>query len=293
MAATPGLPGAPRRGGRITTLRILMVGDVVGKPGRQAVKLLLPELRRRLGVSLVVANGENAAGGHGLTLATADELFDAGVHVITSGNHIWSQRELIPHLDALTHVLRPANYPDGTPGHGWVTVHVPNPAGAGTVPITVLNLCGRVHLLTLDCPFRTADRILELLDPEARRIVLVDFHAEVTSEKAAMGWYLDGRVTAVAGTHTHVPTADTRLLPRGTAYVTDIGMVGPRDSIIGVTVRPVLEHFLSQRPVRFEVARAGPVAFNAVLIDVDAATGRATAVQRVDEVVKVNHAPGL
>jgi metallophosphoesterase (TIGR00282 family) len=270
-----------------------MVGDVMGKPGRQAVKQLVPELRRRLGISLVVANGENAAGGHGLTLATADELFDAGIHVITSGNHIWSQREFIPHLDALPHVLRPANYPDGTPGHGWVTVSVPDPDGEGTVPVTILNLCGRVHLLTLDCPFRAADRILEQLAPEARRIVLVDFHAEVTSEKSAMGWYLDGRVTVVAGTHTHVPTADTRLLPHGTAYVTDIGMVGPRDSIIGVMVRPVLEHFLSQRPVRFEVARAGPVTFNAVLIDVDTVSGRALAVQRVDDVVEVNHTPGL
>jgi metallophosphoesterase (TIGR00282 family) len=248
-----------------------MVGDVMGRPGRRAVAALLPDLRQELEVDLTIANGENAAAGRGLTLTTAGELFDAGVDVITSGNHIWDQKEIIPSLDEETPILRPQNYPPGTPGRGIMTWN-------GT---TIINLQGRTFMSPLDCPFRTADAILKQLP--ARSIIIVDMHGEATSEKAAMGWYLDGRVSAVLGTHTHIGTVDARVLPRGTAFVCDVGMVGSRDSIIGDDVDAVLSRFLTQLPNRLTVAENSRVLqFNAVLIDIDDATGLALGIVRVD-----------
>jgi metallophosphoesterase (TIGR00282 family) len=248
-----------------------MVGDVMGRPGRRAVAGLLPGLRRELGVDLTIANGENAAAGRGLTLPTARELFDAGVDIITSGNHIWDQKEIIPSLDEEAPILRPQNYPPGTPGRGVMTCN----------GVTIINLQGRTFMIPVDCPFRTADAILRELP--ARSIVIIDVHGEATSEKVAMGWYLDGRVSAVLGTHTHVGTVDARVLPKGTAFVCDVGMVGGRDSVIGDDVNSVLSRFLSQLPHRLHVAESSHVLqFNAVLVDIDETTGLARSITRVD-----------
>ena len=255
-------------------MRVMMIGDVIGKPGRRAVEALLPGLRRELAIDLAVANGENAAGGFGLTFDVAQELFDSGVDVLTSGNHIWDQKEIIPYLDQDVAILRPLNYPPTTPGKGYVI------AGKAVV----VSLIGRVFVGNYDCPFRAMDAVLEGLGEETP-VVLVDFHAEATSEKVAMGWYLDGRVSAVVGTHTHVGTVDTRVLPSGTAYVSDLGMVGPTDSVIGSEIEDVLERFLNQTPRRLNVA-SGPVRFNSVLMDIDESTGRATSITRVDREVK-------
>ena len=248
-----------------------MIGDVVGRPGRNAVSTLLPKMRRELGVDLVAANGENAAGGFGLTVETADELMSAGVDVITSGNHIWDQKEIVPHLDSDAPILRPHNYPPSAPGRGWIDL------GSALV----VNLIGRVFVGTFDDPFRAMDRLLEE-QPDRPVVTIVDMHAEATSEKAALAWYLDGRVSAVVGTHTHVATADAKLLPKGTAFVTDLGMVGAVNSIIGVEPAEVLNRFLSQTPHRLKVASDGPITFNSVLIDIDDSTGKATAIERVD-----------
>jgi metallophosphoesterase (TIGR00282 family) len=254
-------------------LRVLMVGDVIGKPGRRAVKALLPDIRKEYGLNLVVANGENAAGGFGLTIDVAHELLDSGVDVITSGNHIWDQKEIIPYLDEELPILRPLNYPPAAPGRGYTTVG----------GVMVVNLIGRVFVGNYDCPFRAMDALLDDLVTDAR-VILVDLHAEATSEKVAMGWYLDGRVNAIAGTHTHVGTVDTRILPKGTAYVTDLGMVGATNSVIGSTIGDVLERFLTQTPRRLRVAE-GPVTFNSVMIEIDEDIGRATAITRVDRQV--------
>ncbi len=251
-----------------------MIGDVIGRPGRTAVSSVLPGLRDELEIDLVVANGENTAGGFGLTMDTADELLAAGVDVITSGNHIWDQRQMVPHLDENIPVLRPLNYPPAAPGRGHTIVK----------GVLVVNLIGRVFVGTFDDPFRAIDDLLETLD-ERPSIIVIDFHAEATSEKAALGWYLDGRVSALAGTHTHVATADARLLPKGTAYVSDVGMVGPIDSIIGVRPQEVLDRYLTQVPTRFVVEDKGPVRFNSVLVDIDE-TGMASSIERVDRVVE-------
>ena len=237
------------------------------------MQALLPGLRDEFAIDVVVANGENAAAGFGLTLDTAHELFDAGVDAITSGNHIWDQREIIPYLDSDMPVMRPLNYPPTAPGRGSVEVN----------GVVVVSLIGRVFVGNYDCPFRAMDALMERLG-EGRRVVLVDFHAEATSEKAAMGWYLDGRATAVVGTHTHVATADTRLLLNGTAYVSDLGMVGPCDSVIGSKIQDALERFIHQTPHRLTVAD-GAVRFNSVLVDIDEVTGRATSIARVDREV--------
>jgi len=246
-----------------------MVCDAVGRTCRQAVARLLPDLRRELHLDFVIANGENAAAGRGITPAVADDMFRAGVDVITTGNHIWDQKEIIPYLDSRAPILRPLNFPPGAPGHGILQ------DGA----VTVINLQGRVFMANIDCPFRAADQALAGLPPNS--IVIVDMHAEATSEKLAMGWYLDGRVTAVLGTHTHVGTCDTRILPRGTAFVCDVGMTAARDSIIGDAVDDVLQRFLTAMPVRLQPA-TGPAILNSVLIDVDDQTGRARRIERVD-----------
>jgi metallophosphoesterase (TIGR00282 family) len=260
-------------------LKILMVGDVVGKPGRAILRRLLPELRRELSVDFVTVNGENAAAGFGLTEKIAEEIFDAGANVITGGNHTFDQRDFIPALDGEWPVLRPANYPDGTPGRGVARVG----------NIAVLNLQGRVFMPEgLDSPFKVADRLLAELEADPPLITIVDFHTEATSEQAALGWYLDGRVSAVVGTHTHVPTADTKLLPRGTAFVTDLGMTGPVNSVIGSKVEDVLGRFLTAMPRRLNVAdEPGPAQFNSVLIDIDGRSGLTNSIERVDRTIEV------
>ena len=254
-----------------------MVGDVVGRPGRRALDNVLPELRRELGLDFVVVNGENAAAGFGLTDDTADEIFAAGATVISGGNHTFDQRDFIPSLNGELPVLRPANYPAGTPGRGVARV-------GSTV---VINLQGRVFMPEgLDSPFKTADRLLDELAEDEPKIILVDFHTEATSEQAALGWYLDGRVSAVVGTHTHVPTADTKILPQGTAFVTDLGMTGPVDSIIGSRVEDVLSRFLTAMPRRLNVADGkGPMQFNSVYMEFDDTTGMATEIHRVDRTI--------
>ena len=254
-------------------MRILMIGDIIGQPGRKAVRALLPEMKAELQIDLVIANGENTAGGFGITQDTAYQLLESGVDILTSGNHIWDQKEIIPYMDEGLPLIRPANYPDA-PGRGyWIEGDV-----------MVLNLMGRVFMPTLDCPFRTATRILEEVHQTgAPKVIVVDFHAEATSEKQAMGWYLDGRVSAVLGTHTHVGTVDTRVLPRGTAYLTDVGMTGPMDSVIGSDTSAVLERFLTGMPQRLTVG-GGSVVLNSAMVDVDAESGKATDVVRVDRV---------
>jgi len=237
------------------------------------VKKLLPGLHHEYGLDLVVGNGENAAGGLGLTPSTAQELFDSGIDAITSGNHIWVHKELLPYLDGNFPLLRPLNYPPACPGRGyWVRDNV-----------LVVNLIGRTFMGNFDCPFRAMDKLLAGFKDKTN-VIIVDFHAEATSEKVAMGWYLDGRVSAVLGTHTHVGTIDARILPRGTAYVTDIGMVGPIDSIIGDDANNVINRFLSQIPERLSVGK-GIVDFNAILIEVNEDTGKAVDIKRIRKTV--------
>jgi metallophosphoesterase (TIGR00282 family) len=254
-------------------MNILMVGDVFGEPGRAAVKRLLPGLRQQHHIELVVANVENAAGGFGVTPQQCREFLDVGVDVMTSGNHIWDRKEIVEYIGKENLLLRPANFPAGTPGAGWVTVK------AGPHKVAVLNLMGRVFMTPLDCPFRKADEVLSELRKDSA-VILVDMHAEATSESVAMGWYLDGRVSAVVGTHRHVQTADERVLPGGTAYITDLGMTGPVDSVIGVDKALILQRFLTQMPIRFEAAR-GPAALHGVVIAVDPETGRASEIRRL------------
>jgi hypothetical protein len=249
-----------------------MIGDICGRPGRRLVKDLLPGLRREHGAALVIANGENAAGGVGITEETAEEIFAAGVDVITGGNHTWHNREAYALLDGHPRLLRPANYPPGAPGRGALTLETPDG------PVAVLNLQGRVFMGEIDDPFRAAERWAEELR-QTTPVIIVDFHAEATSEKIALGWHLDGKVSAVLGTHTHVQTADERLLPEGTAYITDVGMTGPRDGVIGMDRGAILEHFLSGLPTRFTVAR-GPAQLNGVALEIDG-DGRARAITRV------------
>jgi hypothetical protein len=246
-----------------------MVGDIIGKPGRRAVQQLLPGLRHEYGLELVIANGENAAGGLGITLDTAQELFDSGVDIITTGNHVWAQKEIIPYLESDLSILRPLNFPPGAPGRGCLL----------TARALVVNLMGRVFMDELDCPFRAMDRLLSEMTT-ATKVIIVDFHAEATSEKMAMGRYLDGRVSAVLGTHTHVGTIDACILPEGTAYVTDVGMVGPMDSVIGDDAESVIHRFLSGMPHRISVGK-GKAILNAVLVEVDETSGKATNIERI------------
>lgn len=265
------------------TVRALIIGDIIGKPGRIAVRHVLPELRSELAVDMVVANGENLAAGMGITPSLAEELLGGGVDVITSGNHVWDKREIYDYLDDESRpVLRPLNYPGQAPGRGWLVHRLP---GGGAV--AVINAMGRVYMNQLDSPFAALDALLDGAAEPLPPVRLVDFHCEITSEKNAMGWYLDGRVSAVVGTHTHVPTADARILPGGTAYISDIGMTGPRDSIIGFRVETVLPRFTTGLPTRLEVG-TGPVSFNAVLVEAELATGRATSIVQVQRAVEVD-----
>jgi metallophosphoesterase (TIGR00282 family) len=259
-------------------VKVLFLGDVFGKPGRQAVQRLVPRLITREGIDLVVANAENSASGIGVTPDSAEELLAAEVNLLTSGNHIWSKREIVPYLDrAGSKLLRPANYPPGTPGRGRAIVSTPDGRRLG-----VVNVEGRVFMRSLEDPFRVALAEAEALRAEGVTAILVDVHCEATSEKNALGWYLDGKVSAVVGTHTHIQTADARVLTNGTAFITDVGMCGPWDSIIGVRKELVIERFLTARPVSFEPAKRD-VWLQGALIDIDDATGRARSIARVQE----------
>ena len=273
----PALPPRPKAG----TLRVLMIGDVIGKPGRLALARVLPSLRDDRGIDLVTANGENLAGGMGLTVATAAALLESGVDVITSGNHIWDKREIIPELDREERILRPLNYGTrGVPGRGWGIFHA-----ADGSEVAVINAQGRSTMMPIENPFTELDRLLDEAADELPAVRLVDFHCELTSEKTAFGLHLDGRVSAVAGTHTHVPTADERVLARGTAYISDLGMTGPLESIIGFEPETVLPRFMNGLPTRFEVG-SGPVVLNALLIDIEGQTGRARSVERIARIVE-------
>jgi metallophosphoesterase (TIGR00282 family) len=261
------------------SVKVLFIGDIFGQPGRRIVKEVLPGVIEEHAPDLVLANGENAAGGFGITPPLVEELLGLGIAVLTSGNHIWDKKELLPYLaeHADGRLLRPANYPGGAigaPGHGMYL----GKTRAG-LEYAVINLQGRVFMTDIDCPFRTADALIAQI-PSHIKLRIVDFHAEATSEKIALGWYLDGRVTAVVGTHTHVPTADETVLPGRTAYISDLGMTGPYDSVIGMDKQAVIHKFLSGLPVRFEVAK-GDVRFCAVLIQADPETGKAVSIERV------------
>ena len=255
-------------------MKLLFVGDVVGRPGRRAVASQLADLIDRHGIDFTIVNVENAAGGYGITPEILAELDRLPIDCFSSGNHIWDKKAGLELLDREPRLLRPHNYPGDSPGRGLYVGET-----ASGLPVATINLEGRVFMKPLDCPFRTADRLLESLPPEVN-VVLVDFHAEATSEKEALGFYLDGRVSAVVGTHTHVPTADERILPKGTAYVTDVGMTGPYDSVIGMRVDKALRRFLYQTPAPLEVAK-GDVRLAAVVIEVDESTGRAARIERL------------
>jgi 2',3'-cyclic-nucleotide 2'-phosphodiesterase len=255
-------------------MKIIFIGDIVGSLGRQIVADRLADIVETRKIDLVIANGENSASGFGITPRLAEELFATGIDVITGGNHIWDRKEILEYIPHHPRLLRPANFPDVNPGSGLYVDTARN-----GVRYAVIDLQGRVFMASNDCPFRAADREIARI-PEGVRVIFVDFHAETTSEKEAMGWYLDGRVSAVIGTHTHVPTADDHILPGGTAYQTDAGMTGPHNGVIGMDKTAILRRFLDGQPARFEVAN-GDVQMNTVLIDVDESTGRARTIERL------------
>ncbi|MCD6320079.1 MAG: TIGR00282 family metallophosphoesterase [Candidatus Desulfofervidaceae bacterium] len=262
-------------------VNLLFIGDIVGKPGRRTVYKLLPTLHEKYRLDCVIANGENAAGGLGITPKIADELFKNGIDVITSGNHVWHKKEIIPYLDTTDRLLRPANYPSGVPGKGYTVFSLNSGLKLG-----VLNLEGRVFMKNLDCPFCKAEVVLKELK-QITPIVVVDFHAEATSEKIAMGWFLDGKVSAVLGTHTHVQTSDETILPQGTAYITDVGMTGPVYSIIGMEKEAALNGFLTQLPQRFKPAK-GPTSLQGVVVTINSLSGKAVRITRIREVTNGN-----
>ncbi|MFA5356775.1 MAG: TIGR00282 family metallophosphoesterase [Candidatus Omnitrophota bacterium] len=255
-------------------MKILFIGDIVGSPGREAMRELLPLLQEEHGLDFVVANAENAAGGSGITPRVAQELFEAGVNVLTSGDHIWKKREIFDILGKEERVLRPLNFPAGAPGSGASLFKAKNGSTVG-----VINVNGRVFMEALECPFKTTGAAVEELSQKTK-IIIVDIHAEATSEKVALGWYLDGKVSGVLGTHTHVQTADERILPAGTAYITDVGMTGPLDSVIGRKVEDVLERFITGVPVRFEVATDN-IYLQGALLEIDDKSGKARTITRI------------
>ena len=255
-------------------MKVLFIGDIFGEPGRRALARAVPRLVAQRQIDIVIGNGENAAGGFGITPELAEELFDLGLAVITTGNHAWDKKEILDYFPREPRLLRPANYPSGVPGNGSVVVE-----SAGGEQLGVLQLMGRAYMPTLDCPFQVAKKELAALKKRTVAVI-VDMHAEATSEKMAMGHYLDGEVVAVVGTHTHVQTADDQILPKGTAYVTDIGMTGPLHSVIGVKKELAIEKFLTGMPRRFEVA-SGPSVFCAVLLELDARLGKALSIERI------------
>ncbi len=255
-------------------MKVLFIGDIVGKNGRQTAKNLLPNLVSRYKLDLVIANGENIAGGFGITEKTAGELFDSGVNIITTGNHVWDKKEAVPYIAKEMRILRPLNYPPDVPGSGSILLTLPNKEKAG-----IINISGRVFMNTLDCPFRAGKSEVEKLKQETN-IIIIDFHAEATSEKIAFGYYMDGKASAVIGTHTHVQTADEKILPEGTAYITDVGMTGPQISVIGIEKEQILQRFLTQMPRKYDVA-GGKGLLSAVVIEIDDKSGKTVAIQRL------------
>ncbi len=254
-------------------MKIMLVGDVVGRPGRDAFQKYTPKLRQEKNIDVVVVNGENSAGGKGITRKSMSALYHAGADIITSGNHIWDKKDVLEFIDQEPFLIRPANYPEGAPGKGYCIY----PFKAKN--IGVMNLSGRAFMQDMDCPFQKAEEILREMKEECD-IILLDFHAETTSEKMAMGWYLDGRVNAVVGTHTHIQTADERILPQGTAYLTDLGMVGPWNSVLGVKKDIILKKFTTALPVRFELEE-GPNVYSALIVEIDDKTNSTLAIERI------------
>lgn len=261
-------------------MNILFIGDIVGSPGREAVKKLLPELKKEYSLDFVVANAENSAGGSGITPGVAEELFGSSIDVLTSGDHIWKKREVFELINKDERLLRPANFPAGCAGRGWGLFSTKK-----GIKIGIINLCGRVFMEALECPFKISLCAQEVLSRDTR-IILVDMHAEATSEKVALGWYLDGKVSAVLGTHTHIQTADERILPRGTAYLSDVGMSGPYDSVIGRRIEDVLVRFITSIPQRFEVAQEN-IQLHGALLDIDEHTGKARSIIRIQRKLSV------
>ena len=259
-------------------IKVLFIGDVNGKPGRLALAALLPKLIKEKNVDFVIANGENSAGGFGITIKTFEEMLHYGIDAITLGNHIWDKKDVISILENDRRLIRPANLPDGNPGSGQAIFTIEK--SGKKINIGVINLIGRVFMTAFDCPFKAADRVIKEMAPNAP-VIFVDIHAEATSEKQAMGFYLDGRVSGVFGTHTHVQTADERIFDGGTAFISDAGMTGPFDSVIGVKKEIIIRRFLTGSPEKFEIAE-GNVRLNAVLTTVDEATGKAAAIERID-----------
>jgi len=259
-------------------MRILFFGDIVGRPGRKAVQRVLPELCERYQVELVGANVENSAGGFGLTKDIYNQLLEMGIDFMTSGNHIWDKKELVKEIAELERLLRPANFSPRAPGKGTLILQ------ANDVPVAIINLSGRVFMGPCECPFLTAEKEIDNL-PKEVKVIIIDFHAEATSEKNAIGWFLDGKVSAILGTHTHIPTADERILPRGTAYITDVGMCGPINSVIGIKPAQTIERFITGIPHRFEVA-SGPVWINAVFVEIDNTSGKALKIERIQKILE-------
>lgn len=255
-------------------MKIMMVGDVFGRSGRKTFQRYTRQLRREKNIDIVVVNGENSAGGKGITRRSLDELYGAGADIVTSGNHIWDKKDVLEFIDREPFLIRPANYPEGAPGKGYCIY----PWKAKNV--AVINMSGRALMPALDCPFQKIEDILHEIRDEAD-IILLDFHAETTSEKMAMGWYLDGRINGIVGTHTHIQTADDRILPQGTAYLTDLGMVGPWNSTLGVKSDIILRKFTTGMPCRFDVEESGPMVYCAAIITIDEATNRTTGIERV------------
>ena len=257
-------------------MRVLFIGDIVGEPGRRAVKELLPKIVKREKIDFVIANGENTAGGSGITPMIVDELLGYGVDVITSGDHIWKRKEILDRIAEDARILRPANYPSEAPGFGATVV-----ASKAGIEVGVINLIGRVFMQAVECPFKTVKREIEKMKNKTR-IIIVDMHAEATSEKVALGWFLDGTVSAIIGTHTHIQTADEKILPKGTAFLTDAGMTGPYDSVIGRKKEQILNRFITQMPTKFEMAE-GDVQLHGAIIEIDEKTGMAESIKRVRE----------
>ena len=256
-------------------MHVLFIGDIMGKPGREAIKRFLKPIQLEYKIDVTIANAENAASGKGLTKQISEELYDAGIQFLTMGNHVWDQREIMKFIDGEPRLIRPANYPVGAPGQGYGILRTMG------LKIGILNLSGRIFLPPLDDPFSCAIRCINLIKQETP-IILVDFHAEATSEKVALGWFLDGKVSAVVGTHTHIQTADDRMLNEGTAYITDVGMTGPRDSVLGIKKEIIINRFLTQLPAKFEVA-SGAFQINAVVLDIDEKSGKTRRIERIQK----------
>lgn len=254
-------------------MRLLFIGDIVSKPGRHIIKKNLPLLKEKYKLDFVIANAENAAGGNGLTAQIANELFDYGINFITMGNHTWDKKELIHYIENEEKIIRPLNYPSGTPGRGFKTLVKNN------INITIVNIQGRIYMQPIDCPFRAMDIVLDKVSLDSS-IIIVDFHAEATSEKVAMGYYLDGKVSAVLGTHTHIQTADDKILPNGTAYITDVGMTGPYESVLGIKKENIISRFINQMPNRFEIA-TGASQLNGIFLEINDVTGKALKIERI------------